>query len=350
MKQLRRLSIFAAALAIVALAWNLRAAEPAKIQTDVFLSALDNPVAVTLRPGTNELLISESGAGRVLHATIDQPNQATPLLTGFAPGDAPSGLGFKAGPLGIAFIDRNSFVVGTGGGKPGQDVIKLFVMPTGAKTLALESARQTLGPFPAGSESSTGEGFFYSLATLPDVVLATSHGDDAGYILRAVGLQGKMFSALRPLVKTKVVTGAGNPTAITINKRGELVVGQSASFDKPHDAVLSFFNPKNGKLLLSLPTDLHDIFGLAYHPQSGNLYAIDFALVDGKDAGLYRIDAVRKDGKPAAAGVKIASLQRPTSLAFNTDGVLFVTVLGDGKDDGKNGGKSGQLLKITGLP
>ncbi len=110
-----------------------------------------------------------------------------------------------------------------------------------------------------------------------------------------------------------------------------MVVGQSGSFDKPNDAILSFFNPKNGKLLLALPTGMHDIFALAYHPQSGNLYALDFALADGKDAGLYRIDAAKKDGKPAAVGVKIATLQRPTAMAFNGDGALYVTVLGDGK-------------------
>ncbi len=337
-----KIAILAMALAPLA----ARAEQP-KVNVETVLSGLDNPTAVVLRPGTDELLVSESGAGRILSVAVGPPAKATPLVTGFPVGDAPAGLGFKVGPLGIAFIDRNVFVVGSGGSKLGQEVVRLFTIPSAGKTLTVDSARQSLGPFPASSESSTGEGFFYGVLTLPEMVLVTSHGDDAGYVLRSVSLEGKTFSGLRPLIKTKPLTGAGNPTALAITKRGELVVGQSGSFDKPNDAMLSFFNPKNGKLLLALPTGMHDIFALAYHPQSGNLYALDFALADGKDAGLYRIDAAKKDGKPAAVGVKIATLQRPTAMAFNGDGVLYVTMLGDGK---QGGAKSGQLLKITGLP
>jgi hypothetical protein len=321
-------------------------AEQPKVQVDSIISGLDNPTAVVLRPGTDELLVSESGAGRILRVAVGSPAKSTPLITGFPVADAPAGLGFRVGPLGIAFIDRNVFVVGSGGSKLGQEVVRLFTMPSADKTLTVDSAQQSLGPFPASSESTTGEGFFYSVLTLPEMVLVTSHGDDAGYVLRSVSLQGKTFSGLRPLIKTKALTGAGNPTALAITKRGELVVGQSGSFDKPNDAMLSFFNPKNGKLLLTLPTGMHDIFALAYHPQSGNLYALDFAFAEGKDAGLYRIDAAKKDGKPAAVGVKIATLQRPTAMAFNGDGALYVTVLGDAK---QAGAKSGQLLKITGL-
>jgi len=98
--------------------------------------------------------------------------------------------------------------------------------------------------------------------------------------------------------------------------------------------------------LLSVPTGLHDIIGLAYSPRSGFLYALDLAWSDGKEAGLYRIDSARQDGQPSAKAVKIAALERPTALAFAADGTLYVTLLGAAQDGAKE--KSGQLVKITG--
>ena len=154
---------------------------------------------------------------------------------------------------------------------------------------------------------------------------------------------------LKPLIKTKTLTQVGGPMALAVSKRGELVVGESGALDKPHDSAVSFYNPKDkGKLLMTVPTGLSDLVGLAYSPRSGNLYALDLSWSDPKEAGLFRIDAARADGWMTGKAVKIASLERPTAMTFAPapDGTLYATVLGAAKNGSNE--KTGQVVRITG--
>ncbi len=335
-------------LALMSLLSTTRAADPPQVKVETIASGLDNPMALAFRPGTNELLISESGAGQIVKVVTDKPGKPTAVVTGFPVAAAPSPLGFQVGPLGIVFLDRLTFVVGTGGLKPGHDVIAIYGLPSGDKTLKFEDARRKLGPLTAGGVKS-GEGFFTGVAATPTAIFSVSRGDDAeGWLSRAFLLDPSGKAAdLKPLVNTKIATKVGGPTALVVSKRGELVVAEAGEFDKPHDSAISFYSPKDkGRLLLNVPTGLHDIFGLAYSPRSGLLYAVDLAWSDQKEAGLYRIDSARQDGQPIAKAVKIAALERPTALAFGSDGALYVTLLGAPRNGAAE--KSGQLVKITG--
>jgi DNA-binding beta-propeller fold protein YncE len=326
----------------------LPAAEPPKVKVEPIVSGLDNPMGIAIRPGTNELFISESGAGRVVRILADKPAKTTTILTGVPVGAAPAPLRFRVGPLGLVFLDRVTFAVGTGGKGPGQDVVGIYTL-AGDKTLKFDEAKRKLGPIRAGNDSQSGEGFFHGVAAIPIALFATSRGDSAaGWISRAFLLDGNANVAdLKPLIKTKALAKVGGPTALAVSKRGELVVGESGTFDKPHDSSVSFYNPKDkGTLLLTIPTGLSDIVGLGYSPRSGNLYALDLSWSDPKAAGLYRIDAARQDGRMTAKGVKIASLDRPTAMAFASDGALYVTALGAAKEEANV--KTGQVLKITG--
>jgi hypothetical protein len=337
-------------LSIVRVTTRGNAAEPPAVKTTTVLDGLDNPAAVVNRPGTNELFISESGAGQVVRMLTDKPGAATPIVTGFPVAAAPGGLGFQVGPLGIAFLDRVTFAVGSGGLKEGKDVLGIYTLPAADKSLTADDARQKLGPIQAAQENSQGQGFFYGVAAMPSKLFATSRaGNSTGSISRAfvqdTNGNGKAMD-LEPLIIGKSLTAAGWPTGLTVSKRGELVVGESGPFDKPHDSSISFYNPKNGKLLLTMRTGLSDIMGLAYCPHSGNLYVIDLAWSDSKERGLYRLDATRLDGKMGVKAIKIAPLDKPTALSFSSDGALYVTLLGTAKEGTKE--KPGQLVKITG--
>ncbi|HEV3415447.1 MAG TPA: hypothetical protein VG056_01475 [Pirellulales bacterium] len=359
---------FVACLSVVRATTRGNAAEPPSVKTTTVLNGLDNPAAVVNRPGTNELFISESGAGQVVRMLTDRPGVVAPVVTGFSVAAAPGGLGFQVGPLGIAFLDRVTFAVGGGGAGEGHDVLKIYPLPPSDKSLKADDVRQTLGPIGAGADSQAAEGFFYGVATMPNAIFVTSRGDNtAGWVSRAFVLDNNGKAAdLKPLInglsenlsreggqspfvpKTpqKGTVPAGGPTALTISKRGELVVGESGPFDKPHDSSIAFYNPKNGKLLLTMRTGLSDIMGLAYCPHSGNLYAIDLAWSDPKEGGLYRLDATRLDGKMGVKAIKIAPLDKPSSLSFASDGALYITLLGTAKEGAKQ--KPGQLVKITG--
>jgi len=116
-----------------------------------------------------------------------------------------------------------------------------------------------------------------------------------------------------------------------------VVVGQK---DKSGMGVIAFYNPMDGAPLLELPTTLHEIAGLAYSDETQNLYACDFAAGDPQQGGVFRIDDTSRSGEPACRAVRIATVARPTALAFGPDGALYVTACGT--VDGQ-----GVLVRIT---
>ncbi|HKD35279.1 MAG TPA: hypothetical protein VKB78_00720, partial [Pirellulales bacterium] len=293
--------------------------------------------------------VSESGAGRVVRLPADKPGKLTPVVTGFPVGPAPAPLDFRVGPLGIAFLDRATFAVGTGGDKNQRDVVAIFSLSSGDKPLEFDAARRKLGPIRPEADGKNTEGFFYGVANMPTALFTTSHGQDgAGWISRAFLIDSAGKAAdLKPLINAKALSSVGGPMALVVSKRGELVVGECGSFDKPHGAAISFYSPKDrGRLLLSVPTGLSDITGLAYSPRSGYLYALDFSWTESKDAGLFRIDSTREDGRMSAKAIKITALDRPTAMTFGSDGTLYVTQLGPAGNDGKE--KLGQVVRIAG--
>ena len=83
---------------------------------------------------------------------------------------------------------------------------------------------------------------------------------------------------------------------------------------------------------------MHDITGLAYSPKTGKLYATDFAWAEEvkTTGGLFELVIEGDEVKPK----KLLSLDRPTALAFDKEGALYITVFGTGKETGDkpNGG------------
>ena len=108
----------------------------------------------------------------------------------------------------------------------------------------------------------------------------------------------------------------------------------------PNDGLLTFYNAKDGKLLYNQPTGLHDITALAYSPK-GHLYALDFAWNDLSQGGLFRLD---NDGDGGVNAVKIKSLDKPTAMAFGSDGSLYITLIGSVEEGQEIG--AGQLLRL----
>ncbi len=271
----------------------------------------------------------------------------TPVITGFPTREFP-GAKFQVGPLGLTFLDRLRLAVGGGGARDGHDVVYIFNPPVADTPFKLSEAKQTLGPLAPRNGRGHSLGFFHGLAATPYALFVTTRGDSsAGWIARAISPEGANTADLQLAIDTKSLSGMGGPTALTVSKRGELVVAEVGDYDKPADARLAFYDPKpkQGRLLLSVGTGLREISALAYGPTSGALYALEPGWIDGKDAGLYRLDAVMADGKMAVKALKIIELDRPTAMAFAPDGALFVTVLGPVKEGGE---KTGHLLKITG--
>jgi DNA-binding beta-propeller fold protein YncE len=246
--------------------------------------------------------------------------------------------------LGLAFTnDGKSLIVGDGGYKDGEECIRVYTVPdSGKPALNYEKdAAQKIGPL-AAADGVLGEGNLYALALTPTALYVTCNGDDTkGWVGRAE-ISGTKLGKLERWLPTKEMVEVDAPVGITINKEGDIVVGQFGENNKPNDSLLSFYNAKTGKLVLNLETKLYDITGLAYSPKTGLLYATDFAWMKTDEGGLFRIDASPTGVKTT----KLASLDKPTALAFAPDGTLYITVIGP-KAEGENASKQGKLLKVA---
>lgn len=320
-------------------AWA-QAADKSEVKAQALLSGLNNPSGLAVQPGTGDVFVSDSGALRVVKVPA-KGGKAADVITGFSKDVYGKGPMYDIGPLGLLFLDQNTLVVGDGGHVDGKELLYIFDVSSSAPQ-KVDQARHTLGPIAPGADSAMGEGNFYALAQAAGSVFITSNGDDtAGWVLK-FDVNGGKPGKLTPAIKTKVATGVDAPVGITTSRDGKLVIGQMGEVNVPGDSLLTVYDPKSGKLEMKAETGLYDIAGLAFSPKTGKLYAVDFAWMDAKQGGLFRLD-IGKDKSVKA--VKVLALDRPTALAFDKSGVLYVTAFGAGEAVQAEGGV---LLKIPG--
>ncbi len=177
---------------------------------------------------------------------------------------------------------------------------------------------------------------FTALPLVVDTIFVTCNGDDTkGWVAKSVIKDGKA-GPLELSIETKTATNVDAPAAITFTLDGkELVVGQMGEVNVAGDALLTFYDPKTGKLTKSLKTGLSDIAGLAYSPKTKKLYATDFSWVDAAKGGLFEL---KIEGDKVTAE-KVISLDKPAAIAFDKEGNLYLTVFGtQGKDPEKSPG------------
>ncbi len=335
-------------------------AEPPVVAGTVLITGLDTPWSVAVQPTTFNWFISEAGKGRIVRFNPDgKEKEPQPIITGFSVreyGDNPK---YKIGPLGLAFLDMQTLVVGGGDQGPGGDLVRMYTLPTKDKEekdkplpLNVNDFKTDdtkpigkLGPIAIGDKSKNNEGNFFGLVTTSNAntIFAIGQGSpDKGMILKADVVAGKP-GELKPIFSTQSKeTAAG--FAMTLSPRGEIVVATGSEPNKPHSAKLIFFN-RSGKKLLQVETGLNEITGVAYGKKTGYLYVTELSSQEPAAGGLYRLD---QDGLDRAKPVKIAALDRPTALAFVPDGsAMIVTILGKYPADSPE--KPGQAIKFLGL-
>jgi DNA-binding beta-propeller fold protein YncE len=324
--------------ALLAVPFFAIAAEP---RVETVLTGLTRPSGVAVQTGTGRVFVADSGTGQILRV-VDSKAE---VFLANAPRDGVGpGRKYALGRLGLAFLNWEKLLVGDGGQAHEKGCIRSYRIPINQGQLDYErdAAFQAGALAKQGDESA--EGMLFGVVASKNAVYVTGLGDPSkGWIAKADLLDGKL-GTLEPFIATQEVVQRGAPGGIAISPHGEIVVGQMGERNTPGDSLLNFFGPNSGKLLMKLETGLSDITGLAYHPQTGLLYAIDFAWSDPSAGGLFRLDRGVKAGDPPVQAIRVASLQRPTALAFANDGVLYVTTISPVSD---TAAKSGTLLKIT---
>ena len=314
---------------------------PAEAEVKTILSGLDNPASVVVQTETGHVFVSDSGASRVVSFNPSDREAVKAVITGFPKDVYGKGPMYNIGPLGLAFLDKNTLVVGGGELKDGEEVVRIFDVSSGA-AMTFEDTKHKLGPIGPGDESEKGEGNFYAVAASKTAIYATSNGDDTkGWVLK-IDLDHGKPGELKTFIATKVaLEDTDAPVGITLNRDGQIVVGQMGEINKPSDSLYTVYDPETGELMARAETGLHDIAGLAFSP-SGKLYAVDFAWMDATQGGLFRLDIT----EDTVQSVKIASLDKPTALCFSPDGELYVTVIGTAEEGSDK--KPGKLVKVMG--
>ena len=313
----------------------------AQTKTETVLDGLNNPCGVAIQPETGTVFVADSGAGRVIRI-VD--GKAEEVIVGYAKDVYGKGPMYDIGPLGLAFLDKDTLVVGGGDLLDGEEQLRVYTVPAaGAAAIKFDATKYSFKLPPEGDIK--GEGNFYGIAATKTGIYVTSNGDDTkGWVAKA-DVNGTKVGPFARFIATKEATEVDAPVAITISSRGEIVIGQMGEINVPNDSLLTFYNAKTGKKLMNLETGLYDISGLAYAPKTGQLYATDFAWMAEKEGGLFQLVAEVKDGKQGLKTTKLTSLDKPTAMVFAPDGTLYITVIGTAKEgDAK---KPGQLLKIA---
>jgi hypothetical protein len=312
---------------------------------ETVIEGLTNPSGIATQPETGDLFVADSGAGRVIRVQIGEDGKATQsdVITGFTKDIYGKGPMYDIGPLGLAFIDKNTLVVGGGDKVDVEELIYVFEVPeAGAAAITPDDAKAKLGPL-GKTEEVAAEGNYYGVAIAGGAIFASANGDDTkGWIVKA-NIDGAKFGELERSIATKEAVNVDAPVALTVDSRGNLVVGQMGEINVPNDSLLSFYNPKSGELRLNLETGLFDITGLAYSPK-GHLYATDFAWMAAEEGGLFRLDAEGQGQEQSIKAVKIAAVDKPTALAFGKDGAMYITVVGASQNQGD---KSGKLVRLA---
>ena len=169
----------------------------------------------------------------------------------------------------------------------------------------------------------------------------TCNGDDTkGWISRAPLEDGHPSGELRPFIATKPELEVDAPVGITVGPDGDLWVSQMGEMTIPEDSLLTVYDPDSGELKASYETGLSDIAGLAFSPKTGALYAVDFAWHDTTQGGLFELTI---DGDEVTAR-KVLDLDKPSALAFDARGNLFVTVFGTAEEGAD--GFPGQVVRV----
>ena len=120
------------------------------------------------------------------------------------------------------------------------------------------------------------------------------------------------------------------------------MVAQAGEVKDVDDSKLLFFGPE-GDFLDSFKTGLNDIYALAYGPNQGRLFALDFCNARPNEGGLYKLVGTRE----GCRAVRLATIPRPSSMVFADTGDLYVTTVGRYVEGAQV--SNGRLLRFTGL-
>ena len=97
---------------------------------------------------------------------------------------------YNIGPLGLAFLDRDTLVVGGGGNTDDGELLRVYKVPAaGSPAIKADQMTQSFS-LPANDELKA-EGNFYGVAVTDNAVFVTANGDDTKRMDRSRVFEGR---------------------------------------------------------------------------------------------------------------------------------------------------------------
>ena len=290
---------------------------------EVVASDLSEPCSLAVRPGGQRsgpgLLFVDQGTGRVLGiSTDDDKPELMVVLEGFAPQLGPA-------PSSIMFRMRNGLLVALPGDADHKPEVCEFDVDDDKLPIDASNGKAIL------TYASEGPASLTAMDLDRSTLVATTgplHWLLTGKIQKGPAVAFKLF------MNTAEASHVGTPTSLVFSSKGYLVVAEAGSDDQSGTSHLVFYHPVNqtSPPLMKLDTGLAHITDIAYSPTTDNLFATNYAADDPQRSGLYRLEAKYDPAtqQQLCTAVQVAQVAHPTSLAFTSKGVLYLTDASEG--------------------
>ncbi|MCC7475543.1 MAG: hypothetical protein IT425_09120 [Pirellulales bacterium] len=307
------------------------------------LGGLRSPCSIAIRPeidGATQVFVADRGSGRVLRIdggrSSDAPTQeAIEAVVGFPTAAAAIEQPDAVGVQSILFLDQLRLVA-SGRESSGQPFLNIYELSGQTGALPFTSPKQ-IAKLP--SKSLPGEAIFHlhdlsrSRANdlVPDFLLAAASGEAGVKPLWRIGLAANTLGDVTPYAATLAADAASSHVvsigSIATAPTGHWVIASRNTAAPPAGDLVTFLMPHNGQVAMQITTSLPRIVALAYHPRTGELFAASAATGDGTRGGIYRLDDASTPGNLGCRATPVASLARPTAIAFDPLGTLYVAAL-----------------------
>ncbi|MEX2358440.1 MAG: hypothetical protein WEE51_08910 [Pirellulaceae bacterium] len=320
----------------------------AEVTTQVVTEGFSQPTAVAIQPETETPFVVDQGAGTIVRV-VDGERQE--VVTGFE-GQL---------PWALEFVDKNRLVIAGGDDSSDGSLLKMFRLTDEMPSpLAAKEAGEDLTTSPADESSEeeseeeeqspteeSGPGALTYLAIDRDLVYAAGQATGGGVWRKGITLvetqaeateeepararrdrreeSASKKDAERSFQRYLVSDVEGEKSkiaAMITSPRREVTLIETP--DGEMASQLVFYDASGKSLLLRLDTGLGGVTALAYSPETGRLYALAQADRDDHSPGLYRLDAVRRDGKQAISPHQVLPLKDGIAMTFSAKGELFL--------------------------
>ena len=248
----------------------------------------------------------------------------------------------RVGPLSLGFLNRDTLIVGTGGMPAGEDSIRVYTLTDPPATMKFDGSRTSFQVSADTLLDHKAEGDFVGMAVAPNAVFWASQADqEQGWVLMSTRSTTDVIGSPSRLIATSPKMSSALPCGITVSPHGYLLVSNIGQLNDQRDSVAAFFDTNSKKLLMKLPLDLWDAVALAYSPRR-QLYVLDMAANQPENGGLYRIIELAESDSGLQLNL-IARLPAPSAMSFDSDGALYITLLGDSQPSGN---RQGRVIRI----